>query len=246
MPGQLVCRPAQDLPVAVLRVSGTLDRVTGTALATAVRRSLSVQPAKVLLDFTRLRVGDTSALDALGTLVCQAEEFPAVRIVVCGADPWTRDALAAVPDCAGLELAPDCDEALSEAEEQPASPSLRVRLRPVPEACRQVRQLVSQACTSWQRTDVTATATLVATELVANVVRHAHTTMDFTLGLRDDRLTVAVRDRSRLMPRALEPGVSEAGGRGLRLVRDLTDAWGVLPVPDGKVVWTQLIAVPTA
>ena len=34
---------------------------------------------------------------------------------------------------------------------------------------------------------MTATATLVATELVANVVRHAHTTMDFTLGLRDDR-----------------------------------------------------------
>ena len=31
-----------------------------------------------------------------------------------------------------------------------------------------------------------------------------------------------------------------ARDRDGRLVRDLTDAWGVLPVTDGKVVWTQL------
>jgi anti-sigma regulatory factor (Ser/Thr protein kinase) len=229
MPSQLVCRPERDLPVAVLRISGTLDRVTGGALGAAVRRSLSVQPARVLLDVTRLQVGDPVALAGLGAVVCQAEEFPAVPIVVCGADPTTREALA-----------DDCDKALAEAEAQPGTPSLRVRLRPVPEACRQVRHLVTQACTAWQRTEVTATATLVATELVANVVRHAHTTMEFTLGLRGGRLIVAVRDRSRLMPRTLDPGVTDAGGRGLRLVRDLTDTWGVLPVTDGKVVWTQL------
>jgi anti-sigma regulatory factor (Ser/Thr protein kinase) len=242
MPSQLVCRPERDLPVAVLRVSGTLDRVTGGALGAAVRRSLSVQPVKVLLDVTRLRVGDPVALAGLGEVVCQAEEFPAVPIVVCGADPPTREALAADRECAGLALADDCDKALAEAEAQPGTPSLRVRLRPVPEACRQVRHLVTQACTAWQRTDATATATLVATELVANVVRHAHTTMEFTLGLRDGRLTMAVRDRSRLMPRTLDPAVTDAGGRGLRLVRELTDTWGVLPVTDGKVVWTQLTA----
>ena len=246
MPSQLVCRPEQDLPVGVLRISGTLDRVTGGALDAAVRRSLSVQPVRVLLDFSRLRVEDPAALDGLGALVCQAEEFPAAPIVVCGADPQTRAVLAAVPDCARLELAADCDEALAEAETQPSSPSLRVRLRPVPEACRQVRHLVTQACTAWQRVDVTSTATLVATELVANVVRHAHTTMEFTLGLRDGRLTMAVRDRSRLMPRALDPAVTDAGGRGLQLVRDLTDAWGVLPVSDGKIVWTHFAAATAA
>ncbi|GIE31554.1 hypothetical protein Ait01nite_045990 [Actinoplanes italicus] len=240
MPSQLVCRPVRDLPVAVLRISGTLDHITGGALGAAVRRSLSVQPAKVLLDVTRLRVGDPVALSGLGAVVCQAEEFPAVPIVVCGADPPTLEALAADRGCAGLTLADDCDKALAEAEALPGTPSLRVRLRPVPEACRQVRHLVTQACTAWQRTDVTATATLVATELVANVVRHAHTTMEFTLGLRDGRLILAVRDRSRVLPRTLDPAVTDAGGRGLRLVRDLTDTWGVLPVSDGKVVWTQL------
>ncbi|GIE74431.1 hypothetical protein Aph02nite_03810 [Actinoplanes philippinensis] len=240
MPSQLVCRPERDLPVAVLRVSGTLDRQTGGALGAAVRRSLAGQPVKVLLDMTRLRVGDPVALAGLGAVVCQAEEFPAVPIVVCGADPRTRDALAGDRDCAALEYADDCDKALASAEAEPGDPTVRVRLRPVPEACRQVRHLVTQACAAWQRSEATATATLVATELVANVVRHAHTTMEFTVGLRGGRLTVAVRDGSRLMPRALDPAVTDAGGRGLRLVRELTDAWGVLPVTDGKVVWTQL------
>ncbi|GAA1619800.1 ATP-binding protein [Actinoplanes couchii] len=232
MPSQLVCRPERDLPVAVLTVSGTLDRMTEGALGAAVRRSLSVQPARVLLDFSRVRLGDPAATAVLG------EQFPAVPIVVCGADAETRSALAADPRCAGLRLVPDFRESLAEAEE-PVS-AVRVRLRPVPEACRQVRGLVTQTLTAWQRTDATAIATLIATELVANVVRHARTTMDFTLRLRDGRMIVAVRDHSRRMPRTLDPSVADAGGRGLRLVGDLADAWGVLPVTDGKVVWSQL------
>ncbi|MEV6300372.1 ATP-binding protein [Actinoplanes sp. NPDC051861] len=240
MPSQLVCRPEQDLPVAVLTISGTLDKLTGDALGTAVRRSLSVQPAKLLLDVTRLRVADPLALTVLGSVVCQAEEFPAVPIVICGADEAVRRALAETPGCTGLELAASCSTARAEAYAQPAGREIRVRLRPVPEACRQVRTLVAQTCAGWHRADVSSTVALVATELVANVVRHAHTTMEFTLALRDGRLTVAVRDGSRRMPRRLDPTVTDAGGRGLRLVHDLTDAWGVLPVTDGKVVWSQL------
>lgn len=240
MPSQLVCRPERDLPVGVLAVSGTLDRVTSGALGAAVRRSLSVLPERLLLDVARLRVADQQALAALGTVLCQTAEFPAVPIVVCGADRPTRDALASAPDCANVATAADCARALAEADARPGPPGVRVRLRPVPEACRQVRQLVTQVCTAWQRSELTATATLVATELVANVVRHAHTTMRFTLGMRDGRVIMAVRDGSLRMPRTLDPALTDTGGRGLHLVRDLTDAWGVLPTTDGKVVWSQL------
>ena len=138
-------------------------------------------------------------------------------------------------------FADSCEKAFEAVAEEPEPRRIRVRLRPVPDACRQVRQLVNQACTAWQHGTSAATASLVATELVANVVRHAHTTMEFTVGLRDGRLCLTVRDGSRRLPR---PGRTRAsptpGGRGLRLVRELTDAWGVLPVSDGKVVWTQL------
>ena len=238
-----MCRPEPDLPAAVLRISGTLDQVTGDALQQAVRLRLATAPTRLLLDVSDLRISDPPGLAALNAVVCQTAEWPAVPVVLCGADERTAELIAASPDCADVAYAPDCDEALAlaQAEAEATGPRIRLRLRPVPDACRQVRQVVTQACAAWQRADLGGTAALIATELVANVIRHAHTTMEFTLRpLRDGRISMAVRDGSRRMPRPASPGVTDAGGRGLRLVHDLTDAWGVLPVTDGKVVWTQL------
>jgi len=240
MSHQLVCRPELTLPVALLRVSGVLDEVTGDALRLAVTRALSTQPEALLVDVSRLEVSDPAALRAFNDVVCRTAEWPRVPIVLCGAGEATAAALAASPDCAQVALADDCHRALDGIAEEPEPRRIRVRLRPVPDACRQVRQLVNQACAAWHRSEAASTASLVATELVANVVRHAHTTMEFTLGLRDGRMCLTVRDGSRRLPRPADPGVKDAGGRGLRLVRELTDAWGVLPVNDGKVVWTQL------
>ncbi|GAB2575672.1 sulfate transporter [Paractinoplanes abujensis] len=243
MPSQLVCRPERGFPVAALRVSGTLDQVTGDSLQQAVRLRLADQPTVLLLDVSGLRIGDPVGLSALSAIVCQAAEWPDVPVVLCGAGPRTMALISDVPDCAGLGFAGDFAGALAAARAATVPPRIRVRMRPVPEACRQVRHLVAQACAAWQRTGVTPAATLIATELVANVVRHARTSMEFTLRpLSGDRLGMTVRDRSRRMPKPTDAGLSDPGGRGLRLVRDLTDAWGVLPVTDGKVVWTRMRA----
>jgi len=240
MQSQLVCRPEQDLPIGVLTVGGTLDLVTADALEQAVRRSLSVEPRVLLIDIAGLEITDPLALDALGDVVCQTAEWPAVPIVLCGPSEQTARAVAAWPDCATVDVAESCKQALADARAVPEPPRIRARLRPVPDACRQVRQLVTQACATWHRSELTATAALVATELVANVVRHAHTTMDFTLGLRDGRMSMAVRDGSRRLPRPADAKLTDSGGRGLRLVRELTESWGVLPFSDGKVVWTRI------
>ncbi|WP_239132261.1 ATP-binding protein [Paractinoplanes durhamensis] len=228
--------------MAVLRLSGTLDQVTGDALQQAVRHSLAAEPHRLLLDVSDLRVGDPIGLSALSAVACQTSDWPDVPIVLCGASPETEAAVQAAPECAGLGLAPDCEAAIAEARAEPEPPLIRLRLRPVPDACREVRQIVVQACETWHRSDLSGTAALIATELVANVVRHAHTTMEFTFGLRDGRLRMSVRDGSRRMPKPAAPGLTSPGGRGLWLVRDLTDAWGVMPVSDGKVVWTRLPA----
>jgi anti-anti-sigma regulatory factor/anti-sigma regulatory factor (Ser/Thr protein kinase) len=240
MQNQLVCRPEQNLPIGVLMVSGTLDLVTADALEQAVRRSLSVDPRVLLIDIAALEITDPLALDALSDVVCQTAEWPAVPIVLCGPGEQAAMAVAAWPDCAAVDVDESCEQALADAGTVPEPPHIRVRLRPVPDACRQVRQLVTQTCATWHRSELAATAALVATELVANVVRHAHTTMDFTLGLRDGRMSLAVRDGSRRLPRPADAKLTDAGGRGLRLVRELTDSWGVLPFSDGKVVWTRI------
>ena len=240
MRSQLVCRPEQDLPIGVLTVSGTLDLLTADALEQAVRRSLSAEPRVLLIDIAGMEIADPLALDALGDVVCQTAEWPAVPIVLCGPGKETARTVAAWPDCAALDVADSCDQARADAGTLPEPPRIRVRLPPVPDACRQVRQLVTQACAAWHRSELAATAALVATELVANVVRHAHTTMDFTVALRDGRMSLAVRDGSRRLPRPADAKLTDSGGRGLRLVRELTEAWGVLPFSDGKVVWTRI------
>jgi len=240
MQSQLVCRPEQDLPIGVLTMNGTLDLLTADALEQAVRRSLSVEPRVLLIDITGLEIADPLALEALGDVVCQTAEWPAVPIVLCGPGRETARVVAAWLDCAAVDVAESCDQALAAAGAMPATPQIRIRLRPVPDACRQVRQLVTQACAAWHRSELAATAALVATELVANVVRHAHTTMEFTVGLRDGRMSLAVRDGSRRLPRPADATLTDSGGRGLRLVRELTESWGVLPFSDGKVVWTRI------
>jgi anti-anti-sigma regulatory factor len=240
MTKQLVCRPEKDLPVAILRVGGVLDLITSDALERAVARSLSAQPEALLIDVAGLEVADPKALGVLDSFAGSLARWPDVPVVLCGAGPATTTALATWPDCPSLSTAESCEAALAEIKDEPEPRRIRVRLRPVPDACRQVRQLVTQTCAKWQQRAVAPTAALVATELVANVVRHAHTTMEFTFGMHDGRVSMTVRDHSRALPKPADPAVTAAGGRGLRLVRDLSEAWGVLPVTDGKVVWSRL------
>jgi anti-sigma regulatory factor (Ser/Thr protein kinase) len=230
MASQLVCRPEGDLPVAVLRVRGRLDQRTAGALRTSVRRCLAPQPEALVVDLADTDLAEPHALDLVPALMGETAEWPNVPVILCGHD-------------AGHPLvgyARSVTDALAKITDEPEPRRLRVRLRPVPDACRQVRQLVTQACTSWQAREAAATASLVATELVANVVRHAHTTMDFTFGLRDNRICLTVRDGSHVLPRPADPSRAETGGRGLRLVRALSQSWGVHPYTGGKVVWTHL------
>jgi anti-anti-sigma regulatory factor len=240
MPSQLVCRPEQDLPVAVLRVTGVLDGDTGDALHIAVRDRLAAQPEAVLVDVSAVEIDDPCGLAALTSMVDETAEWPGVPIVLCGAGPRTARAIAGSPLHRSVGTADDCAGALAELATGPRTRRLRIRLRPVPDSCRQARQFVTQACTAWQLGGLVSTGTVVVTELVANVVRHARTGMDLTVELRDGRIRVAVRDGSTRLPRPADPGLHDDGGRGLRLVRELADTWGVLTVPGGKVVWTSL------
>jgi anti-anti-sigma regulatory factor/anti-sigma regulatory factor (Ser/Thr protein kinase) len=245
MPSQLVCRPEQDLPVAILTVSGVLDGDTADALRSAIEGCLAAQPEALLIDVAELRVDDPRGLTVLTSVLRQNAQWPGVPIVICGAGPETGRSIGQSPAARQVDMADSCAQALAETDSTPAPRRLRARLRPVPDACRQARQLVTQACTAWQLSGLIGTGALIVTELVANVVRHARTAMDVTVDLRDGRILLSVRDGSSRLPRPAEAGPTDAGGRGLRLVRELADSWGVLPVAGGKVVWTTLSAAGT-
>ena len=83
-------------------------------------------------------------------------------------------------------------------------------------------------------------AALLVSELVANVVLHART--EFTIRVRpiDDRLRIEVTDGNAVVPQRRHFDDDATTGRGLRLVSDVSTAWGVDVRGDGKCVWFEL------
>jgi anti-sigma regulatory factor (Ser/Thr protein kinase) len=80
---------------------------------------------------------------------------------------------------------------------------------------------------------------IVVSELATNCVRHAGT--DFTIDVErtPTHLRVEVVDTGSGVPTVRSPAASEPTGRGLFLVRELSDDWGVgtRDGEEGKGVW---------
>ncbi|WBB81171.1 ATP-binding protein [Micromonospora sp. WMMD882] len=242
MSRQLTYQVREDPPVTVVRFAGTLDRSTMTTAQRALDRCLAAQPDALVVDLARLAVRDRSALSVFGAAARQAADWPAVPMVLCAPPPEAASWLAADARCPVVPVRRDYAEATREVRDV-ATPRLRVRLQPVADACRRARELTQDACGRWNVPQLVGPTSLVLSELVGNVVRHAGTPMQVTLTLRRPYLHVAVADGSRAAARPASPGPDVPGGRGLLLVRELTQRWGTAPAGDGKVVWALLPAV---
>jgi anti-sigma regulatory factor (Ser/Thr protein kinase) len=85
-------------------------------------------------------------------------------------------------------------------------------------------------------------ALLLTGELVTNAVRYAGGAIDITVMVADGRLRIEVHDSSPIHPHPTIP--SSHGGYGLHIVDHVSDRWGVIPYPPGKIVWAELDLVP--
>jgi anti-sigma regulatory factor (Ser/Thr protein kinase) len=85
--------------------------------------------------------------------------------------------------------------------------------------------------------DLADVIVLLTSELVSNAVLHAHSPLQVTVTLPDATLRVAVTDQSDRWPVVRQINESGEGGRGMVLVEQLSDAWGVVPMGTGKTVW---------
>lgn len=87
---------------------------------------------------------------------------------------------------------------------------------------------------------------VIVSELVTNSVIHAHVGHDQALCLQlvalDDRLRIAVTDPgSELEPTLVAPDPATPGGFGLRLVDQISSAWGVVHEASGATcVWCDV------
>jgi anti-sigma regulatory factor (Ser/Thr protein kinase) len=94
--------------------------------------------------------------------------------------------------------------------------------------------------------DTLCHAQLVVTELVTNAARHAHSPVDVTVAGVHGRIRIEARDDSSAMPIAARV-TTETRHRGLQLIEDLSEGWGVEVRGDnGKVVWCELASTGLA
>ncbi|MEU5402001.1 ATP-binding protein [Streptomyces sp. NPDC005963] len=96
----------------------------------------------------------------------------------------------------------------------------------------------------WGLAPVEASASIVLSELFTNAVRHAKVP-GWEIETRYAPLwrgvRIEVHDASQALPRIVPAGPDATGGRGLPLVEELSDAWGVTPRNGpGKAVWAEL------
>jgi len=82
---------------------------------------------------------------------------------------------------------------------------------------------------------------LLTSELTANAVELGAGEVTVTVRCVDRRLRVEVRDFGYGRPEVLHPdAVDLGGGRGLMIVEQLADDWGVDEFLPGKIVWFEM------
>lgn len=115
------------------------------------------------------------------------------------------------------------------------------RLPPQPASVGMARHLVRGLLAEAGRDDLTETATLAVSEIVTNALLHAGTQIHVVARVDDDGLRCEVGDGSLHLPVLRRYGATSGTGRGLRMVDQLVDEWGVTPhPPTGKTVWFQM------
>ena len=102
------------------------------------------------------------------------------------------------------------------------------------------RRFVAQTLRNWHVDEARIEPVmLVANELVANAIVHAHSAPVLSLEAAGSDLLLRVTDESPNPPVAREATAEQDGGRGLMLVEALSDHWGIDPNTSGKSVWVS-------
>jgi anti-sigma regulatory factor (Ser/Thr protein kinase) len=113
-------------------------------------------------------------------------------------------------------------------------------LAPTARSVAEVRRAARQALAAWAAQDAEWALSQLLSEVATNAVLHACTRFDVVLSRRDGHVRCEVSDASPLLPKLRRHSLEAATGRGLRLVEQLSTAWGVQPHPGGKTVWFEV------
>lgn len=115
-----------------------------------------------------------------------------------------------------------------------------LKLTVTPQSIQFVRCLVRAHLGYWERANAEFVASLGITELLTNVLKHAqggNKKAVLFMQTTDDGICVTVSDFDRRLPDLRAVDTMREDGRGLPLLKALTDAMGVASTPYGKDIW---------
>ncbi len=94
-----------------------------------------------------------------------------------------------------------------------------------------------RSLTAAGRDDLVETAELLVSEVVTNALLHAGTPIDVALSMRPEGLFVEIGDGSPHLPSRRSYTATARTGRGLMMLEQMVDDWGVVANPPGKTIW---------
>jgi anti-sigma regulatory factor (Ser/Thr protein kinase) len=220
----------------VATLTGRLGLAEVGSLRLALFKCLAEQPDALFVDLAGLAVAQPLALTVFIAVNRQAARWPGIPVLLCAPSTPVGILLAEGPG-RRLPVFPTVAAATGHAQARKSMPSLSDEILPISGAARHARNVTTEACLQWDLPDLIAPASLIANELVSNVVDHANTMATLRLSLHPRYLTIAVRDGSSATPVS---SANAQGGRGLLLVQASAHKWGWMPTEGGKVVWASL------
>jgi serine phosphatase RsbU (regulator of sigma subunit)/anti-sigma regulatory factor (Ser/Thr protein kinase) len=113
-----------------------------------------------------------------------------------------------------------------------------------PEALSSARHMIRAAVGAWGARERSDEIELAADELITNALMHTDSAAVVTVRVLPGAqrvLRVDVDDRSSALPHRRDAGEAGVSGRGLLLVDQLADAWGVESRGSGKCVWSEFV-----
>ncbi|MGW2426023.1 ATP-binding protein [Streptomyces sp. NPDC001709] len=111
--------------------------------------------------------------------------------------------------------------------------------RSPPQAAAAARTHARHQLILWGVDEETAyTTEMIVSELVTNAIRYGTPPVQIQL-IKDRTLTCEVHDGNSLAPRLRHAKTVDEGGRGLFIIAQLAQNWGVRYTLDGKTVWAE-------
>jgi hypothetical protein len=229
----------------LVRPRGVLDLASYAELRDALLKCAVEQPRAILVDLDSLSVPTEATLAVFPTVCMRMSAWPGVPLVLIVPDAEDRARLRCRAVGRYVPVRASADGALDALDEPPRHRRTVLDLPCGPASATLARRFVGDACELWECFDVYADAVMIASELVENAVRHAHSPALLRLELRNQLLSIAVHDDDPRPPRLMEPDPRSSGHFGLGLVDRLATAWNSAPTwSGGKVVWAVLRCPP--